>query len=253
MKKEDRDNYLYQKKCLLVLLFLFYKNDIRYDAITLRSFGFHFDPQCNFKAIVHSKKDHIHKYSIFIYLSMFGINYENADVMGRVNFIRVKRISNNEFYSPEASLNIYFDGVQFHALGYLEGQFIDHLYKRKGDLVTDELLYHLSNDFKDESYNSSAPSFILWLLRLYTCKLHTDLVIGAGINEEYGAKNWNGLIEALNNDFYKGDYKFANDIKHYVGKELFTSSMVLNFVSIIILPFYLSLKPIFCKHFKGNS
>lgn len=227
MHKQDRENYLYQKKSLLVLLFLYYLNDVSYDAITLRSFGFHFDPSCNFKAVVVSKKGNIHKYSVFIYLSMYGINYENADVMGRVNIIKVKKITDVEFYQPEASLNIYFDGAEFLALGYLEGKEINRKYTKSKKAVTDELLYHLSNDLKNVDVNSSAESFILWLLRLFSHKLHTDLVIGAGINEEYGANNWNSLLDALNNDFYKGDYKFAKDIKHYVGKELFTSSMVL--------------------------
>ena len=228
MRKEDRENYLFQKKCLLVLLFLYYLNDVSFDAITLRSFGFHFDPSCAFKCIVKSKKNHIHKYVVHVFLSQYGVNYENMDVMGNVNFIRVKKIEGIEFYQPEASLNIYFDGAQFVCSGFIEGKNIERTYiKKDKNSVTDELLYHLSNDFKNDSCNSSASSFILWLLKFYTYKLHTDLIIGAGINEEYGAKTWSGLLDALNNDFYKGDYKFANEIKHYVGKELFTSSMVL--------------------------
>jgi len=227
MKKEEREDYLFQKKCLLVLLFLYYLNDISYEQIVLRSFGFTFDPSCNFRVIVRSKKDHTHKYTIHIFDSLNGVNLNNLDLMGNINFIKVKKIDNIDFFKPEAGLNVYFDGAQFTALGYLEGKYFERSYRKNKSAVTDELLYHLSNDFKNTNINSSAPSFILWLTRFYTSKLHTDLVIGAGINIEYGPKDWNGLIDALNNDFYKGDYRFANEIQHYVGKELFTSSMVL--------------------------
>lgn len=227
MKKEERENYIFQKKCLLVLLFLYYLNDVSYDALTLRSFGFHFEPSCNFKAIVKSKKGHIHKYVCHIFNSTSGVNYEKLDEMGNVNIVRMKKIEGQEFLEPEASLNIYFDGACFVALGYMEGKRIDYRLKKSKKEVTDSLLYTLSNDDELSGVNTTAHTFLLWLLKFYTCKIHTDLVMGAGINEDYGAKSWSGLIEALNNDFYKGDYKFAKEIKHYVGKELFTDSMVL--------------------------
>ncbi len=227
MDKEEREEYIFKKKCLLVLLFLYYINDVSYDCVTLRSFGFHFDPSCDFKVIVKSKKEHIHKYVIYMFKSMFGVNLMNLDVMGNVNIIKTDSIYGKEFFEPGASLNVYFDGVDFKAMGYIEGKKIDFSTRTKKSAVTDELLYHLNNSKCSIGVNSSASSFILWLLKLYTNKLHTDLVMGAGINEDYGAKNWNGLINALNFDFYKGDDKSLEEIKHYVGKELFTSSMVL--------------------------
>ncbi len=227
MKKQDRDNYIFSKKALLVQLFLYYYSDVPYDAVVLRSFGFHFDPTCNFKAIVKSKKGHIHKYVTHIFLSLSGVNFEKMDVMGDVNIVRVKNACDGEFYEPEASLNVYFDGVQFYATGYLEGQKIAYRYFPKKKSVTDDLLFHLGNDRKLSGINSSADCFVLWLMKLFTSKLNVDLVMGAGINADYGAKDWSSLMDSLNNDFYKGDYKFADEIEHYVGKELFTSSMVL--------------------------
>ena len=227
MKKNAREEYLFKKKCLLVLLFLYYLNDVDYDSITLRSFGFHFDPTCDFKAIVTSKKEHIHKYVIHIYMDKKDIDLEKMDVMGNVNFIKINDASKENFYVPKESLNIYFDGVQFVSYGYIEGKYFKRSYFKNKEAVTDELLYHLSNDIKGNNFNQSAPSFVVWLIKLYTCKIKTDLVIGAGINAEYGAKTWSGVMDALNNDFYKGDYKFAKEIQNYVGKEFFTSSMVL--------------------------
>ncbi|MCI5670203.1 MAG: SIR2 family protein [Candidatus Enterosoma sp.] len=228
MKKQERDNYIFAKKSLLLQLFLFYYSDVPYDALVLRSFGFSFDPTCNFKAIVKSHKGHIHKYVTHIFLSMSGVNFEKMDVMGDVNIIRVKNITSvDEFYEPEASLNVYFDGAKFYANGYLEGKKIDYRFSPKKKSVTDDLLFHLGNDKKLSGINSSADCFVLWLMKLYTSKLNVDLIMGAGINADYGAKDWSSLIDCLNNDFYQGDYKFADEIEHYVGKELFTSSMVL--------------------------
>ncbi len=226
MKKQDRDNYIFAKKSLLLQLFLYYYMDVPYDAVVLRSFGFNFDPTCNFKAIVKSKKGHIHKYVTHIFLSMSGVNFEKLDVMGDVNIIRVKNLD-GEFYEPEASLNIYFDGAKFFAIGYLEGKKLSYRFCPKKKGVTDDLLFHLGSDKKLSGINSSASCFVLWLMKLYTSKLNVDLVMGAGINADYGAKDWSSLIDSLNNDFYKGDYKFADEIEHYVGKELFTSSMIM--------------------------
>ena len=227
MKNEESNElYIYQKKSLLILLFLYYLNNIPYDCISLRSFGFHFESNCNFKAIVTSKKDHIHKYVVNIFPSTSGVNLEKLDVMGNVNIIKVKRIKGEEFYNPSASLNVYFDGNQFYAFGYMEGKEFSYLKSEKNN-TQDNLLYYLANDVDAFNVNDSASSFILWLVKFYTNKLHKDLVMGAGINTDYGAKSWNSLIEALNNDFYKGNSKYLNEIKHYVGQEQFTSSMVL--------------------------
>ncbi len=226
MDKSKKDEYIFQKKALLVLLFLFYHSNVSYDSIVLRSFGFHFDPTCNFKAIVRSKKDHIHKYVAHIYSSLARFNPENMDVMGNVNIVKVKNMD-YDFYLPEASLNIYFSSSDFYAIGFMEGVKVSYRYNLKKTSVTDDLLYHLSHDKKNENINDSASSFVLWLIRLYTTKLNVDLVLGAGINQDYGAKNWQELLDSLNNDFYKGDYKFAQEIQTYVGKELFTSSMIM--------------------------
>lgn len=43
MEIKEKEQYLFHKKCLLVLLYLFYINGISYKDINLRSFGFHFD------------------------------------------------------------------------------------------------------------------------------------------------------------------------------------------------------------------
>ena len=63
MEKITSEAYLFRKKCLLILLYLYYLNGIDYQNITFRSFGFHFDPTCNFKVIIVSEKEHIHKYT----------------------------------------------------------------------------------------------------------------------------------------------------------------------------------------------
>lgn len=227
MKKQENETYIFTKKSLLVFLYIFYLIDTDYHDIALRSFGFHFDPRCSFKAIIRSKKDHLHKYAVNIFSSLAGVNYEELDVMGNINIIKVNDIRDIEFFEPKASLNIYFDETQFQAIGYVEGKQLSYRSENKRTDVTDNLLFYLSRDKRGVETNASAPSFIAWLVKFYTLKIHTDLVMGAGINEDYGAKSWNALIEALNNDFYKGDYKFANEIKAYVGKELFTSSMIL--------------------------
>lgn len=227
MKKQDRENYIFAKKSLLLQLFLYYYSDVSFDSIVLRSFGFNFDPTCNYKAIVKSQKGHIHKYVTHIFNSLSGVNLEKMDVMGNVNIIKVKAIRGGEFYEPEASLNIYFNGAQFYAIGYMEGKKLTYKYAPSKMSITDDLLFHLGTDKKLSHINHSAESFVLWLMKLYTSKLRVDLVMGAGINADYGAKDWSSLMDSLNNDFYKGDYKFADEIEHYVGKELFTSSMVL--------------------------
>jgi hypothetical protein len=227
MDKKAREDYTFQKKCLLVLLFLYYLNNIGYDDITLRSFGFHFDPTCNFKAIVISKKEHIHKYVVHIFNTMKVDDLKTLDVMGNVNIIKVPAIDGKEFQVPDAALNVYFDGVDFNAIGYIEGAKFSYATKTQKPVMTDELLYHLNNDKDCVGKNDSAPNFLLWLLKLYTSRLHVDLIMGAGINEDYGAKNWSELLSALNAEFYQGNETLQAEIKHYVGKELFTSSMVL--------------------------
>lgn len=128
-------------------------------------------------------------------------------------------------YEPEASLNIFLDDSRFLAIGYIEGRKIErHL--SCGDRKQD-LLATLLAGREDTSINSSAPSYLAYLVRFYTCRLKTDLILGAGTNVDYGARSWSGLLEALNTEFYKGNTTLANEISSYVGQELFTSSMIL--------------------------
>lgn len=227
MKKEENDTYIFEKKSLVVFLYLLYVNDISYENINLRSFGFSFDPKCNFKAIIRSKKEHDHKYSIRIFNSLRGVNYDTLDVMGNVNIVKIKDIRNFDCFEPEASLNIYFDESQFYAIGFIEGKEVKYKSKNKRTEVTDNLLYFLLNSKQKDNINKSADSFLAFLVKFFTNKLKTDLVMGAGINVDYGAKSWPELIEALNTDFYQGNEEFAKQISSYVGKELFTSSMIM--------------------------
>lgn len=225
MDKTRRDDYLFQKKCLLTLLFLYYYEDVSFDSVILRSFGFHFDPTCNFKAIVRSKKEHIHKYTVHIYLRKYAMNLEAMDVMGNVNIVKVNKMRTEDEYVPEASLNIYFDGTDFYAVGYIEGKFLKYSSKKDDKNEYDKALLYRLDEEKD--CNSSADSFLLWLMRFYAFSLKTDLVMGAGINKDYGAKDWKGLLDYLNKEFFLGDEVRADGLKHYVGDVLINSSMVL--------------------------
>ncbi len=224
MEIKDREKYLFNKKCLLVLLYLYYINGIDYKDINFRSFGFHFDPKCDFKVIVNSKKDHVHKYIVHIYSSLSKVNLESLDIMGNVNFIKVKSLKNDDYYNPEASLNIYLDDSNFLALGFIEGKKIEYTLKSKESesFLGDDLLYYLNRNKKNNN-----ESFIMFLLKLYTYRLNVDLVIGAGINVDYGVKDWKRLVDALNSTFYNNDVERINEIKHYVGSELFVNGKVL--------------------------
>ena len=227
MQKKERDFYIFKKKCLLILLYLYYINNVDYKNIVIRSFGFHFDPTCNFKAIVHSKKMHVHKYVVHIFNSIRGVNLEELDVMGNVNFIKVNDIKNIDPFTPESSLNVYFDETNFIAIGYIEGKFFTYqLIQDKKNYFKDEILYYLNNDPSNLNKNESAKNCLLFLLRFFTYKLNTDLVMGAGINLDYGAKDWKHLIEALNMEFYKNDVQSIAEIQHFVGNELFVNGKV---------------------------
>ncbi len=223
MNKEKRDYYIIEKRCLLILLYMFYKSSIPYEDITLRSFGFSFDPKCSFKAIVKSKKGNIHKYSVFINTSLQGLNLEQMDEMGNINIVFSEKLERREHYLPSASFNIYVTSKQIHALGYTEGVKRDVLLKTVDKESGDSLVYRMLYD-KEEGMEDDFASY---LLSFYTSHVLTDLVLGAGINADYGAKTWNGLIDSLNNEFCKGDYKYQEEIKSYVGRELFTSPMVM--------------------------
>lgn len=226
MQNNDRESYLFQKKSLIILLFLYYLNDVSYDAISFKSFGFHFDASCNFKVYINSKKGHLHKYGVHILDTGSTVDIEEIDLMGNVNIIKVKSINSLECYEPHSSINIYFDESNFLATGYIEGQKV-RFKLRDSQAKKDDLLYFLNGEVKEDK-NSSASCFVLWLLRLYTTQLHLDLVMGAGINLDYGAKDWETLINAMNIEFCHGDVKSIDEIKHYVGKELFVSCKFLN-------------------------
>ncbi len=224
MRKKDRENYIFNKKCLLILLYLYYLNGVSYKNIVFRSFGFHFDPKCNFKVVVNSSHDHIHKYVVHIYNSIFKVNLEEIDVMGNVNFFKIKNLKTFDPYIPLSSLNIYFDENNFLAIGFIEGKKIRYTLKKEGSSIfKDELLYLLNLDKKEENEDS----FILYLLKLFTYKLDTSLILGAGMNVNYGAKDWKNLISALNERFYEGNEERIEEIRHYVGNELFVSSKIL--------------------------
>lgn len=228
MKKVEREDYIFEKKSLLVLLFLYYLNNVDFDEVTLRSFGFHFDPSCNFKTIVTSKKGNIHKYVIHIFLLTNEVDFAQLDVMGNVNIARMKNLSEVKFFEPKASLNIYFTDSDFYATGFIEGHHIQYILHGKSTIVfKNNLLMNMNDDKQIANPNSSASSFIQWLLKFYTYNLHTDIVMGAGINVDYGAKNWNDMITDLNAVFYQGNTNAVEQIKHYVGKELFTAGQVL--------------------------
>ena len=120
MDKNSRDQYLFQKKSLILLLYLYYRTGVHYESITLRSFGFHFDPTCNFKAIVKSKKEHIHKYTIHIYTSLFRVNLEEMDVMGNVNIIKGKNVK-DDANAPNTTGNIYKEGDRNKDVEFVQG------------------------------------------------------------------------------------------------------------------------------------
>lgn len=230
MEKVLREKYIFNKKCLLILLYLYYVNDVNYSSIVFRNFGFHFDPTCNFKVIVTSKKEHIHKYTVHIFDNQISKEeLEKYDVMGNVNIVKVNScLDLMNFTEPKESLNIYFDEANFIAYGFVEGRHTRYeLLKNSKSVFKEELLYNLNNDKSNCGVNSSADNFILYLLRLYSSRLPNDLVLGAGINIDYGAKDWEHLVEALNLDFYKDNDVLVSQIKDYVGDELFVSSKLI--------------------------
>ncbi|MCB9499121.1 MAG: SIR2 family protein [Erysipelotrichaceae bacterium] len=226
MEKITSEAYLFRKKCLLILLYLYYLNGIDYQDITFRSFGFHFDPTCNFKVIIVSEKEHIHKYTCHIFNSLRGVNLEELDLMGNVNIIHIKNLKTYDYFEPQSSINIYFDEANFVAVGYLEGKKVKYCLEDTSSNYQTDLLYSLNEDSKKRNIKDS--SFILWLMRLYTARLPLSLVMGAGINCDYGAKDWKGLIDSLNKEFYCGENGLIDEIKHYAGDELFVSSKILN-------------------------
>lgn len=229
MEKNNSDQYIFQKKSLLILLYLFYINDVKFDSLSMRSFGFSFDPTCNFKVIIKLQNNDMHKYAVHIYNSSSNINYKLMDVQANINIIKVNKLNSEEFFFPNNSLNVYFDSSRFIASGFIENQKISYELKYEKDYeYNNNLFYLLEKVGTKENCNKSANSFILWLLRLFTTKLHTDLVMGAGINCDYGAKDWKCLVDNLNNEFYVNDSSLIGEVQHFVGDELFVSGKVIN-------------------------
>lgn len=226
MKKPiDKDRYIFNKKCLLIILYIFYSQNINYKNILFRSFGFQFDPTCNFKIILNSSEK-IHKYVTHIFADLKKVSLEDNDKTGSINVFKCTKILNSEMYIPKHSLNVYFDEVNFLIVGYLEDNFIElSLHKKTDSVFKEELLSFLNNNKAIK--NTYVNSFIEYLIKLYSYMLPVDLVLGAGINIEYGAKDWKGLVNSLNNEFYDGEEELIKEIKHYIGKELFVSSKVL--------------------------
>ena len=226
MRKNEREKYIFSKKCLLIILYLFYINNIKYSDITFRSFGFSFDPTCNFKCIIKSKKNNIHKYVVHIYDSLKNIDYESIDMMGNINIFKVKNAKNNDFIKAKNGINIYFDESSFVTNGYIEGnEFVFSLLIDNKVIFKDELLYNLNRDSLIKKYNEFP--FILWILKFYHHKIKTTLVFGAGVNIDYGVYDWKSLISNLNNRYYENNISLMNEISHYVGNELFVKGKVL--------------------------
>ena len=220
--KDNRSNYIYIKKCLLILLFLYYKENISPDNLVLVSFGFHFDPTCNFKSIFTKEKKE-RKHIIHIVKE----NEKNTiDRVDYINIYQVKDVYNPRLRKAKRGLYIYFDGYNFKTYGKIEGEQLSFETNLSKDHNVGELLFYLQEESL-KIKNDYSASFITYIAKFFTHNLKTDLILGAGINEDYGAKNWDKLINALNNEFYADSIENQRQVMHYVGKELFTNSMVL--------------------------
>lgn len=222
MNDYTRAEYIYRKKCLLILLFLYYKQNLNCDSLVLVSFGFHFDPSCTFKSII-SSSDKEKKHIIHI----VSKNEKNTiDKVDYINIYEVNDITTCKVKNPKRGLYIYFDGYNCIVTGQLDKKAISFKTNLSKKHNTGELLSFLEKE-SHKLKNDYARTFIIWLAKFYTHNIATDLVLGAGVNEDYGAKNWDGLISALNDEFYSGSTLSQKQVSHYVGKELFTNSMVL--------------------------
>lgn len=222
MNDYSRSDYINRKKCLLVLLYIYYAQNIDYNSLVLVSFGFHFDPSCTFKSIISTQEEE--KKHIVHIVSKGEKN--NIDKKDFINIYEVDDVFTFKTKEPKRGLYIYFDGYNFIANGYLDGKHIEFKSKLNRKHNTGELVTYLEKESL-KTHNDTARTFTIWLAKFFTHNISTDLVIGAGINEDYGAKNWDGLITALNDEFYSGSTLSQKQISHYVGKELFTNSMVL--------------------------
>ena len=172
MKKKERTSYIFQKKSLLILLFLFYINDVDYSSLTLRSFGFSFDPTCNFKVIIKSKKDHIHKYVVHIFSSLNGVNLESLDVMGNVNIIKI-------------AINFYFQIISAVSIfAWSEKEIVNMLFLLINDI-------HITE-------NAVFPKHILTLeiCAVAPFVVHNEYFIFA-VNQKIGYIELGGIMRAL--------------------------------------------------------
>lgn len=212
MDLSTKDLYLYKKRCLLILLFLYYGEGIDYHHLLLRSFGFQFDPSCDYKVVITGDngeaivKQAIHVFNEKVDLDIF-------DKENNVNFFFHADLS-SPLPFPNRSFNIYFDGLNYACKGYFLG-------KKHDDEVTSFQIEKARMD-QFNTYLKQDISFTLWLLKFYCTHLKTDLVMGAGINKDYGAKDWQELISALSEKSYDGGKSSFSQTKHYVGDDLFT-------------------------------
>ena len=216
MNRVQKESYAMEKKSLFLLLYLFYLAGVRHDEVILRSFGFHFDPTCNFKAIVGKGSD-VHKYAIHIFSSTARVDFEAVDKPGEINLFAISKKRTADLYVPKQAFHAYFSNSDFVATGILEGKPFDLHFEGQGEQsFINRILARKDDSQKNEP-------FLLWLMRLFVSKLPIDLVMGAGINKDYGAKNWTELVTSLNSTYYGGSEEDEAEVHHYAGKDLLTS------------------------------
>lgn len=217
MNRTQKENYATRKKALFLLLYLFYLADVRHDEVILRSFGFHFDPTCNFKAIVGKKGGEVCKYAIHIFSSTSRIDFEAVDQPGEINLFAVSKKRGAEHYVPKHAFHAYFSNSDFIATGTLEGK----RFAMRFESQTEQSF--INRILAQGEKNKDGETFLLWLMRLFVSKLPIDLVMGAGINKDYGAKDWTELITSLNTAYYDNSGRDEAEVHHYAGKDLLTS------------------------------
>ena len=211
MDSTNKDLYLFKKRCLLLLLFFYYRAHVEHEYLLLRSFGFQFDPSCDYKVIIAKPGQETVKQAVHVFASLeeCELSFQKGD---NINFIRVNNFDSCPY--PKGGLHIYFDGLSYYA----RGEFLGVAYDEKRHLEREKsVLQQLSQ------IEVGPISFSLWLMKFYAHHLKVDLVMGAGINKDYGAKDWNELIQALSEESYLGNKTSLKQTKHYVGDDVFTS------------------------------